>query len=220
MEEKHVAPEFRLEAFHCPHADCGVYAKQRFGNMPTVSEVLAGGATRSLKLDIPVWISKCEYCEQSSFWEHGKLVWPLSGSAPAPNEKMPKNVLADYVEADLIAAHSPRGAAALLRLAIENLCSVVLGKEVKDLNKAIGKMAKNGLSQKVVDALDVVRVTGNKAIHAGEINTEDKPKTVNSLFKLVNIIVARTIQEDAEIGDLFEDIPDSKKAQIKERDGK
>eukprot|EP01031_Cornospumella_fuschlensis_P049643 gene49643-60771_t len=81
-----------------------------------------------------------------------------------PNPDLPENVLSIYNEAANIVNSSPRGALALLRLAIQELC-INLGESGKDLNKDIGNLVSKGLLPDVQKALDVVRVIGNNAVH-------------------------------------------------------
>ena len=81
---------------------------------------------------------------------------------------MPNSVKQLYNEAALISNKSPRAACALLRLAVDKLC-LELGETDRDINKNIGALVKRGLSQDVQQALDIVRVVGNKAVHPGQI---------------------------------------------------
>src|SRR5262249_15144002 len=64
-------------------------------------------------------LSLCFNCKDFSVWVHDKLVYPESRHGPPPNPDMPDNVKVDYEEASKILTLSPRGAAALLRLAIQ-----------------------------------------------------------------------------------------------------
>jgi len=132
---------------------------------------------------------------------------------------MPQNVNEDYEEARSIFNQSPRGAAALLRLAIQKLVKE-LGESGKDLNTDIGNLVKKGLSERIQQALDVVRVVGNNAVHPGLINVDDNPDIALNLFKLVNLIVEHMITQPKEVGELFESLPDGAKGQIAERDKK
>ena len=56
-------------------------------------------------------------------WRKSNMVYPDRGTAPSPNREMPEEVKKDYEEAATIVSRSPRGAAALLRLAIKKLCT-------------------------------------------------------------------------------------------------
>lgn len=73
-----------------------------------------------------------------SVWVYDKLVFPESRLGPPANPDMPDNVGVDYEEASKILNLSPRGAAALLRLAIQKLC-VHLGETGENINNDIAK---------------------------------------------------------------------------------
>jgi hypothetical protein len=130
---------------------------------------------------------------------------------------MPDDVKAHFNEARSVYNLSPKAAAALLRLAIQHL-SVDLGGSGKDLNADIAKLVQNGLPLKIQQALDVVRVIGNNAVHPGLISIDDNPDIVTKLFKLVNIIVDDMITQPEQVKKLFGDLPDTSKEQIAKRD--
>jgi len=129
---------------------------------------------------------------------------------------MPEEVLKLYLEAASISDKSPRGAAALLRLSIQLLC-MKLGESGKDINKDIGSLVAKGLPKIVQESLDVVRVTGNDAVHPGKIDTDD-PETVQNLFRLVNIIVEYMIAMPKRVTGLFGGLPVEKLKGIADRD--
>lgn len=173
---------------------------------------------RSCKLEVLCLnISQCFNCKELSIWLHDHLLYPAVGEAPPPNPDLPAHIRADYSEANSILSFSPRGAAALLRLAIQKLC-VEFGESGKDINKDIGKLVEKGLDTKVQKALDIVRVIGNEAVHPGTIDLKDDTETAQALFKLVNLIAEKMISEPKEIDALFGSLPEAKRKGIEARD--
>ncbi len=112
---KYVAPQSGLKSYTCPH--CGVLARQyhyaRLKKMDSQSSVFEKN---------PVRVSDCEHCGEICLWHFDQMVYPNRGNAPLPNPDMPGEVKKDYEEAASISTQSPRGAAALIRLAIQKLC--------------------------------------------------------------------------------------------------
>lgn len=136
-----------------------------------------------------------------------------------PNQDMPDDIKRDYEEAREIANLSTRGAAALLRLAIQKLCAH-LGQPGKNINNDIKELVAKGLPPKVQEALDVVRLIGNDAVHPGTIDLRDDFETVTTLFKLVNFITQKMITEPREIDEIYGRLPGDKLDGIKQRDRK
>ena len=206
----YIAPQSGLKSYTCPH--CGVVARQYHW-------INAGLLDQSQFPEFsqnPVRVSKCEHCGEICLWYFDKLVYPNRGNAPLPNPDMPIEVKKEYDEAALILTNSPRGAAALLRLAIQKLC-IYLGGTGENANDDIAALVKKGLPVTVQQALDIVRVTGNNAVHPGQINTDDVEIVVN-LFPLVNIIVVYMISIPNKINGLYSNLPESAKSAIEKRD--
>lgn len=131
---------------------------------------------------------------------------------------MPAEIVSDYLEAGQILSRSPRGAAALLRLAIQKLCPL-LGATKKDINAAIGELVSQGtITTSIQQALDSVRVIGNEAVHPGQMDLKDDADTAASLFRLLNFIVEKAITEPKQVASIFAGLPPSKLAAIAERD--
>jgi len=172
----------------------------------------------------------CNHCDRRSYWvgtirdEQGNyhaaiLVYPTTVAAPKPHPKMPEAVKADFEEARNIAAQSPKAAAALLRLCVQELC-IHFGMPGKNLNEDIGALVRNGLNTDIQQSLDAVRVIGNNAVHPGEISGEDVAGVTASLFDLVNFIVEDRIARPDKIKDIYANLPKAARDQIEKRDGK
>lgn len=161
-------------------------------------------------------LSQCYICHGSAIWLRDRMVWPTQTFDVQPNADLPDHIKADFIEASAIAPVSPRGAAALLRLAIERLC-IHLGKQ-GTIDAMIGQLVTDGLNVRVKQALDVVRVTGNDAVHPGTISFGDDPATVATLFKMVNLIAEKTISEPKHVEEAFASLPPEKLKWIEDRD--
>jgi hypothetical protein len=144
------------------------------------------------------------------------MIDPLGMSGPPPHPDTPESPLADYEEARSIAGLSPRGACALLRLALQKLCTS-LGAS-GDLNSAIGELVSNGLDPQVQRALDTLRVVGNNAVHPGEMDLADDHATANALFGTMNFIVEQLITRPRVLSELYTSLPERALAQIERRD--
>ncbi len=162
-------------------------------------------------------LSKCFTCKKVSVWIHERLVWPPHRTGPEPNGDLPPHIKADYQEARSILELSPRGAAALLRLCVEQLC-IHLKAEGSTLDNRIAGLVKKGLHQIVQQSLDAVRVIGNEAVHPGQIDLKDDRDTAETLFRLVNLIAEKMISEPAHVQAVYNRLPASKRQAIEERD--
>lgn len=214
---KYVAPNQHLKAFSCPH--CRAYAQMQYDlhefEEDDVHDNFGNGIdvinTKQLV------IARCASCGGKILWINNHYIYPDLQSIE-PNVDMPDSVKQLYEEAGLIYAKSPRAACALLRLAIDRLCNE-LGETDRDINKNIAALVKRGLSVEVQQALDIVRVVGNKAVHPGQIAFDvDSIDTAETLFALINIIVDRLISEPKRIASMFEKLPNSVKDAVRKRD--
>jgi Domain of unknown function (DUF4145) len=165
-----------------------------------------------------LFISRCFSCKALSVWHADSILYPAHRFEVEPNDDMPPDVNADFFEAAAIVEASPRGAAALLRLAIQKLMKH-LGQTGKDLNADIGALVNKGLDPTIQKALDAVRVIGNNAAHPGTIDLKDDKAMAISLFGLVNFIVESQITAPKQIDAIYGTLPPAAVAAIDKRDG-
>jgi hypothetical protein len=137
-------------------------------------------------------ISRCFSCDRLSVWIDHNLVHPKRTTALPAADDMPPSVRQLYEEAASIYEHSPRAATALLRLAVEVLCNVI-NESSDTIFEGIGKLVKKGLEPRIQKAMDVVRITGNNAVHPGQIDRSDQQSDAETLFRLLNVIVEKLI---------------------------
>jgi hypothetical protein len=213
---KYVAPSFKASAFNCPY--CGAFARMLWYPMGST----IGG--------LGLFLSKCSHCDQPCCWR--ALDWdaddevfqttlmliPDGSTAPMAHPDMPEVVKADYQEARDIVNRSPRGAAALLRLSIQKLC-IELGETSGTIDKDIKSLVAKGLPVGIQQALDVVRVVGNNAVHPGELTEEDIAEVSISLFELINAIVEERIARPKALEALYQRLPEGARKAIQKRDG-
>lgn len=212
----HVAPAFKLAAFSCPH--CNAFSQMAWAELYS--------RLGSLRLHV----SACAHCKALCCWQgtkfnkvteeyyEGRLVMPDGSLAPMAHPEMPESVKGDYKEARDIANRSPRGAAALLRLCVQKLC-IELGESTGSIDKDIKSLVAKGLPVGIQQALDVVRVVGNHAVHPGELTESDIADVAISLFELVNAIVEDRIARPKALEALYKRLPEGARKAIEKRDG-
>ena len=212
---KYYPPSFGSERFQCLH--CQTYAHQNWELLYS-SEGFANNEEGYIYIGgKSVRFSICASCYQPTFWEDDKIIYPLTGIFPAANEDLPECVKEIYSEAANIANQSSRAACALLRYAIELLLKH-LG-ETGSINDSIKNLVKKGLDVRIQQSLDIVRVTGNDAVHPGEIVFDDTTD-VQALFQLINVIADALITQPKQIQVLYENLPEGKRKAIQKRDNK
>jgi hypothetical protein len=100
---------------------------------------------------------------------------------------------------------------------VQELC-VHLGYPGKNLNSDIGKMVRAGLDEDIQQALDIVRVTGNNAVHPGQISFSDGTVEVEALFNLINDITEDLITRPARRKAHYATLPEDARKAIEQRD--
>ncbi|PHC97061.1 hypothetical protein COF44_22875 [Bacillus toyonensis] len=197
----YVLPTYKASSFHCPY--CHAYSVQKWD----------GGYSNFPELDG----ARCTFCNEVSFWHKGELIVPDATLAPPAHQDLPASLLDDYCEAASIANKSPRGAAALLRLALQKLMAE-LGESGRNIDADIKSLVSKGLPVKVQQSLDILRVVGNESVHPGTMNIKDDRETAIQLFTLINFIVEIQITQPKAIEDLYNSLPENKRNAIEARD--
>lgn len=209
MKQDYIPPEYKLSAFHCPF--CNAYANQVWFDL--------GYHSNGFKWFNNGNLCYCTHCEKFSIWYEEKMIYPDFEGVQPPNQDLSEEIQDDYQEAASILQKSPRGSAALLRLAIQKLCKE-LGEEGKNINTDIKNLVAKGLPSAVQKSLDIVRVIGNDAVHPGQIDISDDIETAKALFKLVNLIAEKIITERKEVEEIYNSLPEAKRQEIEKRDKK
>ena len=213
----YVPPTLLEDAFNCPH--CNAYANMSWG----YTDAYLNYNTQRTR----IWACRCARCQGDSFWWitefnadtpiSGHMILPQESAAPMPHEDMDESVKEDYLEAREIVGSSSRGACALLRLALQKLCNK-LGYDSGGINSDIGAMVADGLPVQIQQALDVVRVVGNNAVHPGELNKDDVDSVAIGIFHLINEIVEDRIAKPKRIAALYSKLPKGAVQAIERRD--
>ena len=235
QSDQEVPPPLGSDSFSCPH--CGAFAHQLWfelhvgstekNALPTIHGCDSSSDLRKLRMsleNIPsgekiasgkvYYLSRCYACEDIAVWIQERLVFPPKRTGPQPNPDLPDDIKVDYEEARSILDLSPRGAAALLRLCIEKLCNH-LGASGKPLNAQIADLAEKSLiGEQERNALHVVRVIGNEAVHPGKMDLKDDRDTAEKLFMIVNVIAEKTISYPKHVGEISESLPEPKREAI------
>ena len=199
--------EIGSERYNCPH--CWAFSHH---NWYPISGVLRNfNINNSVVVNTPFFLSNCVSCNEYCIWNNqGNILYPLKDwQIPPPNMYMEDDVRKDYIEAASIFLLSPRGACALLRLALQKLLKQIWESWniATDLHSLI---TKNVLSKHVLKAIDVTRYFWNEAVHPWILRIEDNPQLALTLFFLINTITYQCLELPEEMSALHEIIPEEK----------
>lgn len=215
-------PRLNSKKFICPICNCFSlftwYTNNICINDYDNAYLINLGVTMNNTVKDKVSICTCHSCSTYILWINDEIIYPLVSLAPSPNKEMPKNVKEIYEEARKVYPYSKKSSSALLRLALQLLCKE-LGKDGKNINEDIKSLVQDGLSPMIQKSLDIIRVTGNEAVHPGVIDFTDEENDIAfSLFNIMNIIVEKMIVEPKEIEEIYNQLPEDKREYIENRD--
>ena len=221
-----IPPELYASNFSCPN--CKVYAQHEWNlakaNGSFVSQEIRGkdgenmgnivaendkfwlvedndrrGSIERYIKGLGIRFSICSNCSHLLIWFGNDIVYPEIGIGPPPNPDLDEVMLQLYNEASMIATKSPRAAAALLRVCLDNLCKKCgRNKETifSNINQFIEEEKLDNIS---AIAASLIRIVGNDAVHdpdkPGLIIDADDIKTVEGMFGLVNIVADQLITQ-------------------------
>ena len=245
--KKYIPASPGKESFHCPY--CGVCAHQSWWETYVIRSnwfkrpvaISFAGAkqhssapeknydpqitSRDVRSDVDMsklsgmFISSCFHCQKSAIWINKRMIYPNNSTTEMPHEDLPDNVKTYYNEARDIFNISVRGAMALLRLSLQELCKHLGLSE--DINKAIEELVNDkSLSNQVKKSLDIIRVTGNHAVHPGLIDFNDSKHDAQALFGLINEITDTLITKPKKIDEIHSKLPEKDLKRIEKRDKK
>lgn len=223
-KEQYISPSHATGQYHCPH--CGVFAKQRWSHLHAGGDMyetqyhssnIRKVTATSGKLSEEWTTSFCEHCGGMMIWFAGDVIFPKQITVGQPNLDLSEDIQRDYLEAAKVLADSPRSAAAILRLALQKLCKQ-LGQKGQNINDDIASLVKKGLNPAIQKSLDALRITGNNAVHPGELDLTEDTERVVKLFGLINFIAEKMLTEPKEIDSFYEGLPAGAKVAIEKRD--
>lgn len=198
------------DSFECPI--CTVYASQRW--FPLLRRIPTG-----MTFQVGAWAgAECGACGGISVWREEDLVWPTRARGPEPHPDMPAGPRRLYEEARAVSALSRKSAVALLRLALQHLVDE-LDHGSGGINEKIGRLVQQGLDPQVQQAMDIVRVVGNNAVHPGQIDVDASDEWLDALFTLINLIVEQMIARPKHLQGLMAKLPSGALDAIARRDG-
>lgn len=112
-----------------------------------------------------LWVSICNECNNYTVWENDRMIFPFQYELCQPIEGMPDDVKEIYEEAASVFSHSPRAAAALVRLGVEKLIPQLPGFKINpkhSINDMIGSLVIQGIPEHIQQGLDSIRLFGNQ----------------------------------------------------------
>ena len=163
-----------------------------------------------------VSISYCFSCNEMCLWVYDQLVWPRRAGGPEPKPVAPPNVRRECEETSQTLEASPRGAAALLRLAIEKLCKE-LGVSGESLNDDIAFFVREDVDARVQKVLDAARIIESNAVRPGQIGLGDDRATAETLAGLVNLICEKMIMEPRHLQAVYTKLRDGAQTAMEQR---
>lgn len=139
---------------------------------------------------------------------------------PQPNPDLPETCQSTYTEAAHVFEHSPRSAAVLLRLCLQQLLEH-LGFKGTIFNMIAEATTKLHLPEHIQQFMDVTRHYGNEAAHESELtlNLEEQQENVQYMFEIINEIAQHSITLPKKSQQAYNRLPENVRKSIEKRNG-
>jgi hypothetical protein len=182
---------------------------------------------RNLKVKLlNLHVSRCYNCQGFTVWVRDRLVFPIKGiepldiieadfrqveedvqeledNVPESDEHVQASVeeveeaSEDFEEAAAILNKSPRGAAALIRICIQNMMPLM--KETgKNLDENISSLVRKGLEVEIQQAMDVLQVIRRNPGQEGDVDLRDETAIATRMLESLKEILERRMLKNRE----------------------
>ena len=156
-------------------------------NLSSETRIIYEHTDNRIQAIFPCFFSQCNSCEEYAIWVNDRIVYPQA-IIRIPKDDMPDQIKTFYRQASSISSQCPPASAALLRTVLEMLCTELNYTE-GSLKQRIEKMKNDGkIDDELHDAMQSVRIVGNNAVHAGQIEVDDSKEVVKVLFEIIDDI--------------------------------
>lgn len=183
--------------------------------------------------EVPLVRHVCTMCSMKSFDYYKKSetsgnynfyrLYPQESPAnlPPASPDLPPTCKETYIEAGLIFEHSPRSAAVLLRLCLQQLLEH-LGFKDTIFNMIAAATIKLHLPEHIQQFMDVTRHYGNEAAHESELtlNPDEQRENVEYMFSIINEITHHAITIPQKSQQAYNKLPESVRKSIENRNKK
>jgi Domain of unknown function (DUF4145) len=175
---------------------------------------------RNLKVKLlNLHVSRCYNCKGFTVWVRDRLVFPIRGDelpeivevdfreiaedlqAPAQDVQHSEEDVQepaedfdesseDFEEAAAVLNKSPRAAAALIRICIQNMMPL-LKETGKSLDENISSLVRKGLEAEIQQAMDVLQVIRRNPGHESHVDLRDETAIATRMFESLKEIIER-----------------------------
>jgi hypothetical protein len=175
---------------------------------------------RNLKVKLlNLHVSRCYNCKGFTVWVRDRLVFPVRGDEPPDfvevdfeevaedvqetaedvqhddehvqnNAEDVEEVSEDFEEAAAVLNKSPRAAAALIRICIQNMMPL-LKETGQNLDERVASLVRKGLEVEIQQAMEVLQVIRKNPGQENHVDLRDEPAIATRMFESLKEILER-----------------------------